>query len=529
MYTADGAGSRRPVAVSLERPREGVLHAPRSACRGTRRCAAGRRRRPGRCRAARSRTGAGSSRGSCRTPAAVSATELLMTCSTSAVAVCCSSASLVSLNRRAFWIAITAWSAKVCSSALLLVVERRAAPRGRPGSSRCPALPQHRRDRHRVGLADLHARSRRSAVGHVGVVAARRRTCTSRRSRIACSVTVPASGTGKIAAHALDRARRRAADARQRAAAPGRRPGRCISWSPANRRSQLARILSNTGAVSATELLITCSTSAVAVCCSSASLVSLNRRAFSIAITAWSAKVCSRAISARRERPDPVAQQRDHADRLALAQHRHRQHRAEAAPRLAARARRGTRSSMQRNDVARRGSSRRSRNARPATERAVASAARADRVGRRVGAVVAVIVQQLAVDAQPDAAAFAPGTAARRARRRRRTPAARRSASALMTCSISAVAVCRSSASLVSLNRRTFSIAITAWSAKVCEQVDLVLGERRRARRAVTAIAPTTSPLAQHRHGQHGAVAGRAGELVAASGSSASLRARRRC
>ena len=36
-----------------------------------------------------------------------------------------------------------------------------------------------------------------------------------------------------------------------------------------------------------------------------------------------------------------------------------------------------------------------------------------------------------------------------------------------MTLRISAVAVCRSSASLVSLNRRTFSIAITAWSAKV--------------------------------------------------------------
>ena len=65
----------------------------------------------------------------------------------------------------------------------------------------------------------------------------------------------------------------------------------------ANRCRQLSRILSNTGAASATELLITCSTSAVAVCCSSASLVSLNSRAFWIAITAWSAKVCSSASS----------------------------------------------------------------------------------------------------------------------------------------------------------------------------------------------------------------------------------------
>ena len=34
------------------------------------------------------------------------------------------------------------------------------------------------------------------------------------------------------------------------------------------------------------------------------------------------------------ERLDPAAQQRDHADRLAIAQHRHRQHRAEAVTRL---------------------------------------------------------------------------------------------------------------------------------------------------------------------------------------------------
>ena len=51
-------------------------------------------------------------------------------------------------------------------------------------------------------------------------------------------------------------------------------------------RWQLSRILSNTGRVSATELLTTCSTSALAVCRSSACCVSLNRRTFSMAITA---------------------------------------------------------------------------------------------------------------------------------------------------------------------------------------------------------------------------------------------------
>ena len=39
---------------------------------------------------------------------------------------------------------------------------------------------------------------------------------------------------------------------------------------------------------------------------------------------------------------------------------------------------------------------------------------------------------------------------------------------AAITLRISAVAVCRSSASLVALNRLTFLTAITAWSAKVC-------------------------------------------------------------
>ena len=68
-------------------------------------------------------------------------------------------------------------------------------------------------------------------------------------------------------------------------------------WELSNSFWQLCRILSKTGAVSATESLITSSTSAAAVCCSSASCVSLNSRAFWIAITAWSAKVISSASS----------------------------------------------------------------------------------------------------------------------------------------------------------------------------------------------------------------------------------------
>ena len=50
---------------------------------------------------------------------------------------------------------------------------------------------------------------------------------------------------------------------------------------------------SNTGWTSEGEAEITFSTSAVVVCRSRASFVSLNRRTFSMAITAWAAKVWS--------------------------------------------------------------------------------------------------------------------------------------------------------------------------------------------------------------------------------------------
>ena len=80
--------------------------------------------------------------------------------------------------------------------------------------------------------------------------------------------------------------------------------------SPSNRKtaqnwllhSCIARraIMSNTGCVSLGELLMIFRISLVAVWCWSASLVSLNKRTFSIAITAWSAKVLSSSIWRRR-------------------------------------------------------------------------------------------------------------------------------------------------------------------------------------------------------------------------------------
>ena len=61
-------------------------------------------------------------------------------------------------------------------------------------------------------------------------------------------------------------------------------------------RIAFSSIASNTGARSPGEELMTCNTSAVAVCCSNASRVSVNSRAFSIAMTACAAKFCNSAI-----------------------------------------------------------------------------------------------------------------------------------------------------------------------------------------------------------------------------------------
>ena len=69
-------------------------------------------------------------------------------------------------------------------------------------------------------------------------------------------------------------------------------------------------IMSNTGCVSVGELLMTFRISPVAVCCWSASVVSLNRRTFSIAITAWSAKVLSRSTFASAKYPGHAGQRK---------------------------------------------------------------------------------------------------------------------------------------------------------------------------------------------------------------------------
>ena len=209
-----------------------------------------------------------------------------MTRRISAVAVCRSSASCVSLNSRAFWIAITAWSAKVFEQRDLLVARTASA------GWRSTAIEPMPRPSHSIGahsdraVADqLDARC--APTGGASASAAVSGMWIARRSPMTRAVIVCQAAWETCAAMASS------ADPRHAPACtwPSSSTRKMPSCSVANRCWPLSRILSNTGAVSATELLMTCSTSAVAVCCSSASLVSLNRRAFWIAITAWSANV----------------------------------------------------------------------------------------------------------------------------------------------------------------------------------------------------------------------------------------------
>ena len=81
-------------------------------------------------------------------------------------------------------------------------------------------------------------------------------------------------------------------------------------------RLALLAIASNTGCTSDGELAITFRISAVAVCRSSASCVSLNSRAFSMAMTAWSAKVWSSSTCFSSKGADFGAREDDHADWL---------------------------------------------------------------------------------------------------------------------------------------------------------------------------------------------------------------------
>ena len=71
-----------------------------------------------------------------------------------------------------------------------------------------------------------------------------------------------------------------------------------------------------------------------------------------------------------------------------------------------------------------------------------------------------------------------------------------------MTLSTSAVAVCCCSDSRSSLSRRVFSMAMTAWAAKFCDQLDLLVGERANLL-AIDGDGADQLIVLEHRHSEH--------------------------
>ena len=94
----------------------------------------------------------------------------------------------------------------------------------------------------------------------------------------------------------------------------------------------LCTMVSKTGWTSVGELEMTRRISLVAVCCSRASVSSrlrasssVNRRTFSMAMTAWSAKIWSSSISRSEKSPASARPTDDGPDGATVAEDRHRQ------------------------------------------------------------------------------------------------------------------------------------------------------------------------------------------------------------
>ena len=254
-----------------------------------------------------------------------------------------------------------------------------------------------------------------------------------------------------------------------------------------------------------------------------------------MAITAWSAKVSSSAICAVGEGRAPRGGRATSTPiGRAVPQQRHRQdgprrplsrHALGGRPSLGARRR-----DVGDVDVRR-----------PSTHGPIAGVARASSAGaaRSHGGVAPVVAagrghaaEVVALDASRSRRPAAPQQARRALGDRVRAPRCRSVGDAAMTRSTSPVAVCCSRASVSvrllscsSANRRAFSIAITAWSAKVSTRRDLAVGEGLRPRVAATVIAPIGRAVAEQGHREAGC--GRR-DARARRGSSY-RRARRRC
>ena len=187
--------------------------------------------------------------------------------------------------------AITAWSAKVCSSSTCLSRETRRAC-GRvtliaPISSSF-AQQRHTRWLRKPRIARHLRESRAISASCVNIGDLQLMSHASRTARSRCDPDERPRKATCAASCSADCPREGIMSRRRRS-----RLSTCVDKPHRTAGRRCSTIASNTGCTSDGELAITFRISAVAVCRSSASCVSLNSRAFSMAITAWSAKVCS--------------------------------------------------------------------------------------------------------------------------------------------------------------------------------------------------------------------------------------------
>ena len=224
--------------------------------------------------------------------------ELEMTCSTSDVAVCCSSASVssrvracTSSNSRTFSIAITAWSAKVVTSSICLSVKGHTEVRPRPKTpigvpSRSSGTPSH-------GAIAAELLCLAQLVLRIGMNI--EHLYDGLPSSKARPITLPRPGLNGVRSNSSLTfvEKPKLACERKKPCPLGRRYAPCP---PRTAGPPTSTSVSSTACRSKVERLITLSTSAVAVCCCRDSRSSLSSRVFSMAMTAWFAKFWTSSI-----------------------------------------------------------------------------------------------------------------------------------------------------------------------------------------------------------------------------------------
>ena len=188
-----------------------------------------------------------------------------MTLSTSAVAVCCCSDSRSSLSSRAFSIAITACAAKFFTSSICLSVKGRTSLRIDHDHTDCLTLLKHRHSDQRPDTANI-GRSHSQRITSELFLQACPGCGRPSRDRMArtseCRLRGGAAFRCATARH-KPVADRRASTFRYPSPSTSHIAPKLASHSS----TPFASIVSNTGRNSPAELLITFSTSAVAVCC----------------------------------------------------------------------------------------------------------------------------------------------------------------------------------------------------------------------------------------------------------------------